>query len=95
MAILLRILELDDQRRHDLVLDAVVQVSFQAPALVVASEVDRARAGRNATGSTLLGAASTDRSWRRSARSCLTSLTNSRFRAVARGIDRSTLSAPR
>ena len=38
VAILLRMLELDDQR-HELVLDAVVQVSFQTPALVVASEV--------------------------------------------------------
>ena len=38
VAILLRMLEPDDQR-YDLVLDAVVQVSLQAPAFVVASEV--------------------------------------------------------
>jgi hypothetical protein len=36
--ILRRMLELDDHR-HDLVLDAVVQVSFQPPALVDASEI--------------------------------------------------------
>ena len=44
MAILLRMLELDDQR-HDLVLDAVVQVALQAPALVVAGEVDTGSRG--------------------------------------------------